>query len=417
MKRVKIKNVGIVKEAFLDLKKLNILIGAQSTGKSTVAKIVCYCTWVEKEIFLNASASNFEKENYFEENLVSFHKMKGFVSEQSVIEYETDVMHFKFTQNKFEFKWKNIKEYKRTKTLYIPAERNIIAVIPNWFEVNLEKNNTRSFLADWNRVRKYYTQDKPLKILNKANYYHNPNTLSDQLVFKDNVEINIDTVSSGFQTLTPLLALFNYYSNYYYSEELWRQEQSVEILEKWRNQIENFRKSNKDEILRDIIEKHLFENIKDKTFLEENLKLSLRKFDEPRNTAFFIEEPELNLYPKSQRLLVNDMVATLQASDHSVFLTTHSPYTLTSINNLIFANQVGKQNKSETDKIISKNKWIPMEDVAAWKINEETYEFHSLIDEELQMLKAEEIDEVSRVINEEFDKLLDLYNPEPDEVI
>lgn len=433
MKRVVIKNVGVVKEACLELKKLTILIGAQSTGKSTIAKIVCYCTWVEKEIFLNASSANFEKENYFEENLVNFHKMKGFVSEQSVIEYETDVMYFKFEQKKFAFRWKDVKEYKRTKTLYIPAERNIIAVIPNWFEVNLERNNTRSFLADWNRVRKHYTQDKPLKILNKASYYHNPNTLSDRLVFKDAVEINIDTVSSGFQTLTPLLALFDYYSNDYYSEELWRQEQSVEILEKWKNQIVNFKISeNKNEFFIDIIRQFIKENIEDrkfdlserdksnKTILEEFLDLSLneflRKFNEPKSTAFFIEEPELNLYPKSQRLLVNDMMATLQTTNHSLFLTTHSPYILTSINNLLFAAQVGKQNKSEADKIISENKWLPMEEVAAWKINEETYELQNLMDEELQMLKAEEIDEVSSVINEEFDKLFDLYNPELDEV-
>ncbi|KUK57770.1 MAG: hypothetical protein XD81_1399 [Bacteroidetes bacterium 38_7] len=48
MRRITVRNVGPIKDAQLELKKINILIGQQSTGKSTLAKIACYCSWVEK---------------------------------------------------------------------------------------------------------------------------------------------------------------------------------------------------------------------------------------------------------------------------------------------------------------------------------------------------------------------------------
>ena len=48
MATITIKNVGPIKEAELTLNKVNVFMGPQSSGKSTIAKIISYCTWVEK---------------------------------------------------------------------------------------------------------------------------------------------------------------------------------------------------------------------------------------------------------------------------------------------------------------------------------------------------------------------------------
>ena len=42
MQRVIIHNVGPVKDADIRLKKINVFIGPQSSGKSTVAKIIAF---------------------------------------------------------------------------------------------------------------------------------------------------------------------------------------------------------------------------------------------------------------------------------------------------------------------------------------------------------------------------------------
>lgn len=428
MRTIKIKHIGPVKEANLELKKINLLIGSQSTGKSTIAKIVCYCTWVEKEICQNLSPEKFEEEGYFEENLVVFHKMKGFISKKSYIEFETAVLSFKFSDRKFTFEWKDLRKYKRIKTLYIPAERNIVAVIPNWFEVNLERNNTRSFLADWERVRKYYSQENPLKILDLAQYYYNENSKTDNISYRNKQNLLFSSVSSGFQTITPLLGLFHYYSELYYKDNMWRTEENITFIEKFKNQIrilDSLPKENNVHI-NQIVEDYLKNNKNRKEFKFFNQTLTPSNHDDttekksyallqfvgelntPHTTAFFIEEPELNLYPETQRALMNQIITSINKAEHSIFITTHSPYLLTSINNLMYAAEVGKENETAVDKIIPKNRWVHKTDVAAWKIDNLTFKLHSLLDEEIAMLKAEEIDDVSNIINNEFDNLFDI---------
>ena len=50
MTRLHIKNVGPVIDVSFELKRFNFFIGRQSSGKSTIAKIVSFCTWMEKEV-------------------------------------------------------------------------------------------------------------------------------------------------------------------------------------------------------------------------------------------------------------------------------------------------------------------------------------------------------------------------------
>lgn len=48
MKRLVIDNIGPVKHVELNLKRINVIIGPQSVGKSCVLKIACFCAWAEK---------------------------------------------------------------------------------------------------------------------------------------------------------------------------------------------------------------------------------------------------------------------------------------------------------------------------------------------------------------------------------
>ena len=52
MQKLTIKNFGPIKSASLDFKRVNVLIGPQSSGKSTILKIASFCNWVEKKIQL-----------------------------------------------------------------------------------------------------------------------------------------------------------------------------------------------------------------------------------------------------------------------------------------------------------------------------------------------------------------------------
>ena len=430
MRRITVRNVGPIKDAKLELKKINILIGQQSTGKSTLAKIACYCSWVEKEISIAQSPEEFEAENYFADNLMEFHKLNGYLSEQSVITFSSDVLSFKYANNSFSFNWKKGRlNYKRRKTLYIPAERNIVSVIPNWFEVNLGSNNTRSYLADWETVRKYFSKKNPLSILDIGKYYHNASDNSDHILTKDNKDILMESASSGLQAVVPLQALIQYYGYNYYNDSLKRKESNVNIQQKMYRLYDNIRHQLLNTLTDE--EKAAWESIKTKIISEysdislipEEVRRSLifpnaeiesqynkiiSRFQYPSSTAFFIEEPELNLYPITQYKLVNTIVKMVNEMNHTLFITTHSPYILTSLNNLIYAGEIGKKHHKEIAKVIPKHLWIKKNYVSAWKINADTYMLENLLADDLNILKAEELDDISEIINNQFSELFEI---------
>ncbi len=422
---ITVKNVGPIKEVQLDLKKINILIGQQSTGKSTLAKIACYCSWVEKEICLSQGIGDFSKDGYFERNLTEFHKLNGYITGKSVISYKSEVLSFQFIKNKFSLEWTgNRLSYKRKKTLYIPAERNLISIIPNWFEVNLGQNSTRSFLADWEHTRKYFSRKKPLRLLNFGVYYHRSTDKSDHIVTKEEKDILISNASSGLQSLIPLQALVTYYADIFYSKGLRYKESNVTLQSKFQNLFnelydqlfDKLSDSEKTEWEAKKAGLHLSEDVPLRQFVllypdEKFRKVLFELINQiliPDSTAFFIEEPELNLYPITQYNLVKNLIELINKRSHSIFITTHSPYILTSLNNLIFAGEKGKQNPGAVANIIPKTLWIKRSDVSAWKINADSNELENLLDEEIPMLKAEEIDDVSQIINKEFDSLFEI---------
>ena len=50
MRRLIIRDIGPIKDVDINLKRFNFIIGPQSSGKSTIAKILSTCSWVEKEV-------------------------------------------------------------------------------------------------------------------------------------------------------------------------------------------------------------------------------------------------------------------------------------------------------------------------------------------------------------------------------
>lgn len=55
---LKIKNIGPIKTIDMAINKVTFLLGPQSSGKSTVAKVLCHCQWIEKRCY-----TNFEEES------------------------------------------------------------------------------------------------------------------------------------------------------------------------------------------------------------------------------------------------------------------------------------------------------------------------------------------------------------------
>ena len=120
-----------------------------------------------------------------------------------------------------------------------------------------------------------------------------------------------------------------------------------------------------------------------------------------------VEEPEAHLFPEAQMATIQLLVLMLNSAPSGhLILTTHSPYTLTVINNLIYAAKIGTLHPDLANSIISKELWIPLINVSAYML--QNGEASSIIDNELGEIKAELIDEISNIINNQYDQLLQL---------
>jgi len=120
-----------------------------------------------------------------------------------------------------------------------------------------------------------------------------------------------------------------------------------------------------------------------------------------------VEEPEAHLFPEAQMSTIQLLVLMLNcAPSGHLILTTHSPYTLTVINNLIYAAKVGAQHPELASSIIQKELWLPLEKVSAYILQDG--EASDIIDADLGEIKAELIDSISNVINQQYDQLLQL---------
>lgn len=337
MKRIIIHDFGPIMYADILLKDVNVIIGEQSIGKSCVLKVACFCTWVEKRIEIEQNTRRFEKKNAFLEELVNFHRLSGYVHQRTSIEYESDFMKFTYdNKSGFVFEWKPARwEFKRPKVSYIPAERNLVAVIPNWFEVKSVANNIQEFMADWSDARKSVDNDKEILNLDVA-YHYEESSDSDYVKMKDGHVLPFTNVSSGLQSLIPLYVhLINITSKKFRE----REDNSVKHkseLEKLSNSlIEYYSNTIGEAFVRnpDYGKFNQGANV-DKEFIP-NPDMSqwfMRRFlniSRTHHCEVFLEEPEENLFPPTQQILMKTLLKHVKRDKGNLlFLSTHSPYIL-----------------------------------------------------------------------------------------
>lgn len=310
MRRLKIRNLGALKDVGIEFSQVNVIIGPQSLGKSTVLKVASYCTWVEKRIELTQNYEQFAQEDDFIKELVEFHKLNGYIKSDTFIEYETNFMKFSYDHAKklFHFEWGEQRwEYKRTKVSYIPSERNLVAAIPNWYEVSMGSNNIRSFMTDWETARQSTTDN--LDILNlDVTYHYESDGKKDKVQSHQSSSLDFTNTSSGLQSLIPLFVHLNYLYTIQYKKE-----RDKKIKDDWENA--NLKKT---------IEADLGDSPESRAIYERYLMTD--------HCEVFLEEPENNLFPPTQDSLVKWLLGkTLDERSNTLFVATHSPYVLSSV--------------------------------------------------------------------------------------
>lgn len=177
MRRLIIRNVGPVKSVDVQLNKVNVFIGPQSSGKSTIAKVLSTCSWVEKEVATTMNDSFVADTDAFIALMSDFHKMTKYFDDASEILFETEVVRIALKGKEFSLQLKDQEAYHREKICYVPSERNSVT-LPELQGFEFGQTNLRSFLFDWYNAREFYNESNKTDILNLGvRYYYDPNEL------------------------------------------------------------------------------------------------------------------------------------------------------------------------------------------------------------------------------------------------
>lgn len=125
-----------------------------------------------------------------------------------------------------------------------------------------------------------------------------------------------------------------------------------------------------------------------------------------KETFFIVEEPESHLYPDAQKL-ITEFIALVKNAGNQVMLTTHSPYILGTLNNLLYANKISNQvDRDALNEIIYDREWISFDDLAAYYINDGLC--MPCMDDEFQAIENGMIDGASDDINRDYDEMIAL---------
>ena len=180
---------------------------------------------------------------------------------------------------------------------YIPAERNLVAAIPNWFQVKFADDNIRDFMADWESARQATKED--LEVLNLGvSYRYDAATKSDKVQVSEGVTLDFTNTSSGLQSVIPLFIHLSHITNIRHSR------------------IESFANLQEQGVLLAKLD-------------EEDKKDVFTNYVHTHHCDIFLEEPEANLFPPTQANLVEWLLTKTEGKHpNSLFIATHSPYIL-----------------------------------------------------------------------------------------
>lgn len=410
MKRLVIRNVGPIKSLDINLNKVNVFIGPQGSGKSTVAKIVSFCSWLEK---VNDATERAAMDGLIK-RLGTFHHMEEYFTDKSVILYMGDNVVFAYNWNEEdviplpegfgkyypssyhsgEIILSAVNKRVNPKVAYIPAERNFVSAVPTLKKYSEGNDNLQSFVNDWFEAKRHYTQERPMPVTNLGlDYYYNKELDRDYLRIGSQKSIPLTSASSGFQSIVPLMVLLKWLSSGLYEENKpFSPEENQRVQE---------------------ILAHLSGST---NTAEAELVDRLRGFIQGRvytHTQFIVEEPEQNVFPRTQMELLYHLISEINhGRNHRLVITTHSPYVLYALNNCLLAYLVKDQLDGETAASLECVKYaINPADVSVWSIKDgfvrdDKNEPHRTIQDELGLIRKNYFNDVMKEVMSEFNTLL-----------
>ncbi|MDR2345557.1 MAG: ATP-binding protein [Planctomycetaceae bacterium] len=449
MQRIEIENFGPIKHAAFDINDYTVFIGPQASGKSTITRLVYFFMSIEKELysilidpngaFARPSLELWKKKirkkfndywdhsflhketqiTFFLDNSkkISINNFKNGLPDvfmnkslESVFEQESDLLvqknkeadNVKNTLSKLFYSFainnflRNILSSNPDCHNYIPDGRTIFSDLYNELILSADSYNEfisdrysfnnnilmRQFISIVNYIRNEFRK-RPVeeRILNLRQYKSSTPDLSK----------HIDIVEKIYKFMSQILHGKYCYENnidFIYIDTDTDTDKKIPLSSSSSGQREAIW------ILYDIL------------FYE------LQSFEDTERQSLFtvIEEPESHLFPEGQRNMMYALTLFANLSKNQLMLTTHSPYILTPLSNLLYAFNLGQSEtkRERIAEIIDPDLWINPKQFECYYVDKGTIE--SVVDRETNIINLDKLDTASAYGNEELDKLLELEN-------
>jgi predicted ATP-dependent endonuclease of OLD family len=419
--KLTVKNFAGITDLEIDIKRINILIGPQASGKSVCAKLLFYFknfVWEILSVVENEQTKRNLDFNYskkFEE----YFPPDSWGDKDFFIRYEIANVFIEVSRKE---------ENKGKISLrYSDLFKKELTDLRNFLKKSIDKSSEKN--AKYDNFDRLYLTRQVLRehLVNFLYRFIGRDAAFNQLFipagrsFFSILQINIFSFLSSSNALDPFLREFG---------SIYENIKSARLISRGRLPDKDIQEEINTLIEKSLCGKHVHEKGKD--FLEvadgrrisiansssgqqETLPLTIMLAALPflvSSHTVYIEEPEAHLFPSAQRNIV-ELIATVfnyRKEELQFFITTHSPYVLTALNNLLQAGLLYEESSRDVqyqlENIVSRYKSLDVSDLSAYVLMDG--ECRSIVCPETGLIDAKVIDSVSDDLAIEFEQLLNL---------
>ncbi|GHT40073.1 hypothetical protein AGMMS49965_07780 [Bacteroidia bacterium] len=370
-----IRNFGPIKEiAIDDIRPFTVFIGESGSGKSTIMKVLVLFRWIYKMVNIRSYLKHSNiSQSPFKFDFKSYLKANGLID---YLKADTEIIYSKGGD-----------------TISYSGSLDASVVIPEE-HLSLDK---MCFIGDKRNI----IPDILANTMDKADSFYLKETLDDTLLaLKQITQLNVDYLgvtfvaektsigikyyiqsnsnenwykihfensSSGAQNVVPLSLIVEYYAGKY------------DLVAAFNKSIFGYMSQNDQ-----LSDFKPVKNIGDIKY---------------KNIHLHIEEPELSLYPESQRSLINFIVNRCFIQEHNdykmtVMMATHSPYIINHLNLLI---------KAYDKKTLVEGASLNYDDIAVYQIDEG--KIYDLKAQNVKLINTNPLSDTIDDIYDQYDKL------------
>lgn len=366
MSKIRVKEFGPIKEGcttddgWLHAKKVTVFIGNQGSGKSTIAKLISTFTWLEKALIRgDLKEKDLEVYNRFQKKHCAYQNIHNFFRPDTQLEFQGRTYDFFYQEGKFKASPKATDHLQVPKVMYVPAERNFVSAVVQPEKLRYLPLPLYTFLEEFLRSNEEAEGTIELPI-NELKYRFDKKKRDFKLV-GDAFEILLSEASSGLQSAIPLFLVSKNLAEGI-NKETGHNKARMSVEEKGKL---------REQLLKILVDQRASSDLQ-KTAVE--LLSSITKNDYFVN---IVEEPEQNLYPTSQRLILHSLLEFNNlTTQNQLILTTHSPYLINYLTLAVKAQQVSAGLKdasaAEVYAIVPEKSVVKPEDLAIYEMDEKT---------------------------------------------